>query len=293
LTIGIVAYNALDKLRACLDSVAAQVLARPLQVVVVDNASAEPVADTLRADYPWVTLVASARNLGFAGGSNLALAQAQHPLLLLLNPDTVLPAPDTLERLAARFEAHPELGALGCRLELPDGATQIIAGRVPRAREVALDLFHRGQPVVAPPLGAELVDAEYLSGAALLTSREVWQAVGPLDEGYFMYFEDTDWCVRARGLGYRLAAAPDITIVHHEGASYGGRSFARREHFWRALVRFCHRHDTRASLALLRVALAVSAALKLPLALVADRSADRAARLSLLRAQLRLGLRGA
>jgi len=110
LTIGIVAYNALDKLRACLDSVAAQVLARPLQVVVVDNASAEPVADTLRADYPWVTLVASARNLGFAGGSNLALAQAQHPLLLLLNPDTVLPAPDTLERLAARFEARPGMG---------------------------------------------------------------------------------------------------------------------------------------------------------------------------------------
>jgi len=116
--------------------------------------------------------------------------------------------------------------------------------------------------------------------------------VGPLDEGYFMYFEDVDWCRRAEKQGYRLAACADIVIVHHEGASYGGREFIRREHFWRAFVRYLRRHDGAGAAGAVRLTLALGALVKLPLAALTDRSEQRAARLGLLRAQLRLGLWG-
>jgi GT2 family glycosyltransferase len=291
LSIGMVAYNALDKLRACLDSVRAQQAPFAIELVLVDNASAEPVAAAVAADYPWVRLIVSAENLGFAGGTNRAAAAASGDLLLLLNPDTVLPAPDTLARLVARFEADAGLGALGCRLELPDGRTQMVAGHRPRAVELLLDLCHltRHAP---PPTTTGLVEAEYVCGAALLTSATVWRAVGPLDEGYFMYFEDVDWCRRAQAAGYRLAADADVTIIHHEGATYGGRTFARRAAFWRALVRYLRLHDGRGAVLAVRLALLLGASLKLPAAWLLDRSPDRAARRELLTAQWRLGLRG-
>jgi GT2 family glycosyltransferase len=289
----IVAYNALDKLRACLDSLHAQQSPRVIDTIVLDNASAEPVADTVRADYPWVRLMPNAENLGFAGGTNLAVAAATQPLRLLLNPDTVLPTPDTIEKLAACFERVDRLGALGCRLELPDGATQVIAGRRPRAAALVLDLLHIRLTPPPAPVRDGLLEAEYICGAALLTSAEVWEDVGPLDEGYFMYFEDVDWCRRAARAGYRLAATPDVTIIHHEGATYGGRTFVRRMHFWRALVRYLRRNDGRIAVGLVRLALALGGLIKLPWAWLADRSPERAARLELLRLQLRLGLRGA
>lgn len=292
LSVCIVAYNALDKLRVCLRTLLAQRLDRPLEVLVWDNDSVEPVAATLPVEFPTVRLLGEGVNHGFAGGTNRCVAASTQPLVLLLNPDTELREPDLLARLVQRFAAHPELGALGCRLELPDGSTQTIAPRAPRAWEVVGDLCHRGLPLVTAEPGAELLDGGYVCGAALLTSRAVWERVGPLDDGCFMYFEDADWCARARRLGLRIASAPDLTIVHHEGACYGGKSFVRREHFWRALVRYLRRNDGPAAVGLVRAALAVSAAVKLPLAWLRDRSPERAARRTLLWAQLSLGLRG-
>ena len=214
------------------------------------------------------------------------------PLRLLLNPDTVLPEPDTLERLCAAFEAEPGLGALGCHLRYPDGSTQAIVGYRPTAGYMIRDLLHRAPARPPVPATRPLVPTEFISGAALLTSAAIWQAVGPLDEGYFMYFEDVDWCRRAERAGYRLASAADIVIIHHEGASYGGREFIRREHFWRALVRYLRRHDGLLAAGVVRLALALGTLVKLPLAALVDRSPQRAARLGLLRAQLRLGLWG-
>ncbi|MBI5831042.1 MAG: glycosyltransferase family 2 protein [Armatimonadetes bacterium] len=291
-SICIVAYNSLDKLRACLDSILAQSTPRAVETILVDNASAEPVAAAVAAEYPWVRLTANTDNLGFAGGTNLAVSKASHALRLLLNPDTVLPEPDTLERYCAAFEAEPGLGALGCHLQYPDGTTQAIVGYRPTAGWMIRDLLHCAPRRPALPAGDGVLPTEFISGAALLTSAATWQAVGPLDEGYFMYFEDVDWCRRAERLGYRLAAAPGIVIVHHEGASYGGREFIRREHFWRALVRYLRRHDGAAAAGALRVVLALGALVKLPLTALGDRSPQRAARLGLLRAQLRLGLWG-
>lgn len=284
-SIAIVAYNALDKLRDCLDSIAAQATARTVETILVDNASTEPVAATVAAEYPWVRLIASPTNLGFAGGTNRALAAATGRFLWWLNPDTVLRDPRTLDRLVDRLEAEQPIGLLGCRLERPDGTEQVVSPRLPSVWRDVLDLCHVR---LAPPDGP----VEFITGASLLTRREVFNSVGPLDEGYFLYFEDADWCRRARDQGYRAAVARDVSIVHHEGASAGERQIERREHYYRGLLRYARRHEGAASVAALRLALAGTGAVKWAVALIGERSSERSARLHLFATQVALGVRG-
>lgn len=290
-TIAIVAYNALDKLRACLDSLAAQ-QGVEAEVVVVDNASTEPVTQAVRDEYPWVKLDASPENLGFAKGTNRAVAAGTAPRVLLLNPDTELPEPDTLARLIATATQHG-IDVLGCRMILTDGTPQDVSLLRPRAIEEALDLLHLGRP--NPNLYARADDAvvfvDFVSGACLLTTRAIWVAVGELDPGYFMYLEDADWCRRAIDRGLNCAASLAIWIRHHEGSSYGDQVFLRREHYWRSLMRYVRLHDPWRDQFVLRLALVITSLLKLPAAAL-TRNASRAARLQLLRAQLGMGLRG-
>lgn len=282
-----VAYNGLEKLRAYLDSVAAQEYPGRLQTVLVENRSTEPVVATLLTEFSWVELEASEVNLGFAAGTNRAVDLATGELVLLLNPDTVLPAPDTLARYVAAWQATPGLGALGCRLVYPDGSLQVVGGIRPRAGDVLRGREDRGAPAEA----RGVVPVGGVTGAALLTSREVWRRVGPLDPRYFMYFEDLDWCRRAETLGLGLAAAADVTIIHHEGSSYGGRDLLRREHFWDSFLLYTRAHDGPAQTALLRLGLGLTAALQLPRAALA-RDPLRAERLALRRTQARLALLG-
>lgn len=286
-TVGIVSYNALDKLRRCLASLAAQETSRRVEVVVVDNASSEPVAGMVRAEFPAVRLIASRRNLGFAAGTNLAFDQATGELQWLLNPDCELPEPTALERLAARLEAAPEVAALGARLLLPDGTEQRPPATFPTAAAAVADLFHRRPNSVQDPNAGP---PPYLCGACLLTRSEVWRRVGGLDPGYFMYFEDADWCRRVVAAGWDLAVDRSVTVLHHEGASYGGRAFIRREHYQRSLVRFIGRWDGPAAAGALRLGLVVTGLAKLAAAPLAGH--DRAARIRYHLAQVRIGLGG-
>ncbi len=292
LTIGIVAYNAVDKLRVCLSSIATQTDCGEIETVVVDNASTEPVSPMVADEFGWVRLVTSPTNLGFAGGTNQAFSGASGRLLLWLNPDTELPTSDTLRRLIDRFDGQAELGALGCRLVYPDGSEQPHRGRFPTVGAELRDLCHwRHEPALPALADASLVGVDYVSGACLLTSAAVWRQVGELDTGYFMYLEDVDWCRRAQSHGWRCVIDRSVTVVHAEGACYGGRLFLRREHYWRSLVRYVRRHDGLAAAAALRGGLALTAGAKL-VGSLADRSAARADRRRLLKAQLRLALAG-
>lgn len=293
ISVAIVAYNALDKLIACLDSLARQE-GLSVETILVDNASAEPVAETVRDRYPWVELIAGSTNLGFAGGTNRAVAAATGRLVLLLNPDTVLPEPDILARLRDRFDATPSLGALGCRLKQLDGTDQPLPRQAPRVQGELLAMARLPRWYRRPAVtyeGDGLVEVEYVTGAALLTTAAIWAEVGGLDEGYFMYFEDVDWCFRARAAGYRCAVTPEVIIQHHEGASYGGRQYVRREHYLRSLIRFVRRQRGRTAAGLLRAGLVVLTLVRL-VRLLWDRSEDHPARRNLWRAQLRLGLTG-
>lgn len=244
----IVSYNTRELLRGCLASLRG--CARPLRTVVVDNASQDGSAALVRGQFPEVELLALDRNLGFAGATNLGLRAGlgigapapglapsdsglQHPppeQVLLLNPDTVV-HPGAIEALAAFLDAHPRIGAVGPRLLNPDGTLQAAAFRFPTLLMTLLDLFPPGE-VLPGRLYSSWWHGRYPQeregqpfpidhplGACILTRRAVLEQVGLLDEAFFMYAEEVDWCYRVRRAGWAIWQQPAAQVTHVGGAS--------------------------------------------------------------------------
>lgn len=237
--VAIVSFNTCELLRACLESLRACTL--PLRVVVVDNDSRDGSAAMVRARFPEVELVASSSNLGFASGTNVGLRRLLHErpqgansapcdYLLMLNSDT-LAHRGAIEALAGFLEAHPRVGAVGPRLLNTDGTTQPAAFRFPTLAMTALDLFPPGAALPGRLYGSwwhgryrqERGDAAFAIdhplGACILTRPEVLEQVGLLDEGYFMYAEEVDWCLRVRRAGWAIWQVPQARVTHVGGAS--------------------------------------------------------------------------
>lgn len=231
----IVNYNTADLVIDCLRSIAVE---PNLQVMLVDNASPDGSADRLRiaiqangwAD--WVELIPATRNGGFAAGNNVALrrllASSNLPdYVLLLNPDTVV-RPGAISRLVAFLEAHPRAGIAGSRLEDPDGTPQRSAFRFPGVAAefengLRLGLVSRllSRFVVAPTVRDEEHPVAWVSGASMLVRRAVLEQVGLLDEGYFLYFEEVDFCRRACTAGWECWYVPESRVVHLVGQATG------------------------------------------------------------------------
>ncbi|MDQ3808734.1 MAG: glycosyltransferase family 2 protein [Chloroflexota bacterium] len=238
----IVSYNTRDLL---LDAVASVLCEPEVEVVVVDNASRDGSAAAVAERFPSVRLIASPRNLGFAAGTNLAARQARGRHLLLLNPDAAL-TPGALDRLLAVFERHPRVGAAGPALVYGDGRAQPSAFRFPDLSQVVLDLFPVPRLMDSPlngrlsrPGRAQCID--HPLGACMLIGRAAWDDVGPLDEGYFMYLEEVDWCRRAAARGWRTWYEPAARAVHHAGSATRQRSDAMFEELWRSRLRYYQR----------------------------------------------------
>jgi GT2 family glycosyltransferase len=235
----IVNYRTAGLVVECLRSLAAEVAAEPdCRVVVVDNASGDGSAEAIGRAVEengwgaWVELQPLGQNRGFAAGNNHAL----RPLLaaprppdhvLLLNPDTVV-RPGAVRELAAFLEARPDVGLAGSRLEDPDGTPQRSAFRFHTAASefeggLRLGLVSRllRRRVVAPPPRPEPHPADWVAGASLLVRRAVFESVGLLDEGYFLYFEEVDFCRRARAAGWPCWYVPASRVVHLVGQSSG------------------------------------------------------------------------
>ena len=260
----VVNFNGERFLAGCLDSIRRQVRV-PHEVIVVDNASTDGSVALIKAKYPGVRLVGSERNLGFTGGSNLAAGYATAPLLLLLNVDTRLESDLTA---AIDLASLDDVGAVGCRLIYPDGRLQASIGyeHTP-ARLVAswLGLAHlRWAPalcrrtVTGPAHYArEHRSVAWVSGACLITRADIWRRLGGLDDRYFMYVEDVDYCRRVRDLGFRIAYTPHATVQHFEA---GGRSWVGRRALMntsRSYVIFTRKFYGGAAEILVRAALGV------------------------------------
>lgn len=256
LAIVIVNYKTGDMVADCLRSIAdtTEPDTRP-RVVVVDNDSPDDSADrighAIDADFQdFATLVRAEKNGGFSYGNNVGIRRAleddpELDAVLLLNPDTIV-LPGALDELARFLEHNPEAGLIGPRLlesGEPDrhGPPQRSAFRFP---SIASEFEANAQlgvvstllrsSVVAPAPSDEPHTCDWLSGAALCIRREVLETVGPMDEGYFLYYEETDYCRRARALGYRCWHVPDASIVHFEGQATGVTHAKprRRPGFW-------------------------------------------------------------
>jgi len=229
LTIVIVNWNTRAQLRACLSSLPTATTGLAVTTVVVDNDSHDGSAEMVRQEFPTCELVATGSNLGFSRANNLALAQVDSDLILLLNPDTVCP-PHSLTALCDFLRSTPGAGAAGPTLLDAAGVPTASYGDFPAVRHhlaALLDPLGVWLPrrwreagfgrIPRRGTSAGLVD--YVKGACLLMTRAALREVGPLDERFFMYFEESDWCRRAQAAGFTVHHTGTSEIVHLEGGA--------------------------------------------------------------------------
>lgn len=248
----IVSYNALDLLRRCLDSIFRTPVSPDFQVVVVDNASADPNRIRLAEEYPGVQFIFNQDNQGFSVGCNQGIRAREARFYLLLNPDTVVEDGAIAECLKV-LQANPEVGILGCRVNNPDGTRQrACRRRIPRPARalVALSGLARLLPkrYRIEDYNYEDVDdrssheVEAVSGSFLMFRREVLETSGFLDEDFFLYGEDLDFCLRAGLAGWRVLYFPGATITHSKRASSSTNPGLANFHFYDAMRLFYLKH---------------------------------------------------
>ncbi len=221
-TLIIVAWNQLEKTLACLETVAA--LDYPdWRVVLVDNGSEPPLAEAIAARFPDVTTLRLPANLGFAGGYNAGLrhgleGDGRH--FLLLNNDTLL-EPDVVAALAAEMERHDDVGLVTAKIFYAAEPRRIWTTGA--NLNVFLDLKGGGRDEIDRGQWDSPRDIDFAPFCAMLIRREVFESVGLLDEAFFLYYEDMDYCLRARAAGWRLRYCPAARVLHDVSASSGGR----------------------------------------------------------------------
>jgi GT2 family glycosyltransferase len=242
----IVSWNARDFLRTCLASIPAGCgSGLSAEVIVVDNDSADGSPDMVAAEFPEVVLVRERTNHGFAKGNNLGLQRAGGRYLALVNSDVKLD-PDCAARLAAFMDAHPDVGLAGPRILNADRTLQRSCRRFPTlwrvlARTFALDeLFPR---LAYPPHVAGQVDV--LSGCFWFARKAAVEKVGGLDDSFFMYSEDVDWCRRFADAGWGVVYVPQAEAVHYGGASSKNAPVRFYVEMCRAQLQYQRKHGGR------------------------------------------------
>jgi hypothetical protein len=231
LSIVIVNYNGKQFFDACLRSITEHVPVEH-EVIVVDNASTDGSVEYLRSAYPGIRLIESDCNLGFTGGNNLGARYAVGRYLLLLNNDTVIRT--SVVPLLNMMNSDAHIGVLGCRLFYGDGRQQESVGYMPTPLSLILSwtplarVFPESSKCRCTVRADSTLytqsyrEVEWVSGAFLMTRPELWKSIGGLDEQYFMYMEDTDYCRRVHDMNYKIIYSADCEVIHFVGA---GRSW--------------------------------------------------------------------
>jgi N-acetylglucosaminyl-diphospho-decaprenol L-rhamnosyltransferase len=270
----IVNWNAGPVLEACLRSLPAALGSLDAEICVVDNASSDGSPARVRQQFPDVQLFANTVNCGFAAANNQAASRAQGRYFLLLNPDTRLPA-GALENLWRYAESEPTIGVLGPQLNYPDGAFQRSCWRgfpgLAMALSDALYLWKIPQLPLArrsefqPDGLTEPIEVDHLLGACLLVRREAWLQVGGLDERFFLFLEETDWCYRAKRAGWRVVYYPNVTIVHLGEHSVNQNPVGNLPQLYHSYIQFYRKHvsSTRLRLGLLKSIIASAALVRI------------------------------
>ncbi len=248
LDILIVNFNTAADLRRCLISLRQAPPLRPHRVCVVDNASSDGSQAMVQAEFPDVMLIGLERNVGFAAANNVAIGRTSAPLILLLNSDTLVP-PGALDELVARLDATRATAA-GPRLVDGDGRPEISWGPMLSPLAEAWQAWRIRQASspsrsararVARWTGVER-EVDWVTGACLLVRREAALAAGLLDERYFMYEEDVDFCAALRARGGRVLFAPSAEVVHLRGRSFASTGRSASPLYDRSHLAFYDKH---------------------------------------------------
>jgi GT2 family glycosyltransferase len=226
ISVVIVAWNARHYLELCLESIAKAPPRRSMEVLVVDNASADDTIEMVEAKYPWVTLIKSKENLGFARGNNVAIRQCRGHYIALVNPDVIL-FPDCLDTLADFLDQNPKVGNVGPRVFNPDMTQQSTCRRFPSlwnnfCSATHLQSIFKGRRFFAGEHmfyfpHDRILAVDVIVGCFSMIRREAFDSVGLLDEDLFMYGDDVDWCRRAWKAGWQVIFYPEARAIHDQG----------------------------------------------------------------------------
>lgn len=315
LSVVIVSWNVAGLLRDCLNSILAPVADLnqdgtfrlgdyAVEVYVADNASSDGSPEMVRELFPWVKLIVNPSNLGFTKASNVALRCCRGRYVLLLNPDTRV-VDDALTRMLDHLEAHPDVGVLGPQLRYGDGSLQSSRRRFPTLATALFEstLLHQWFPdnhwarayQIADTPDDLVQDADWVVGACMLVRAQVLGDVGLLDERFFMYSEELDWCRRIVEAGWRVVYFPRAVVVHYEGQSTDQVIATRHVNFERSKILYFDKHHGRTTAAILRAFLLATYAVRLAEEgskyLVGHRRALRRERMDAYAQVLRSGLR--
>jgi GT2 family glycosyltransferase len=249
LSIVIVSFNTRLDLERCLESLAASPPVTPHEIVVVDNASSDGSVEAVRRRWPGIRVIVQPENLGFAVANNAGIRASSGSMVLLLNSDCVVP-PGAIDRLAERLRAHPAAAVAGPLLTDSGGRTELSFGRMispwAELRQKAIGkAYDRGMATAVRWVSRAVSSERYVdwvSGAALLVYRTDADAAGLLDERYFLYTEDVDFCAAIRARGRKILFTPEAAVTHLRGRSRatvpGGMNAAYR----RSQLAFYEKH---------------------------------------------------
>lgn len=260
LSVIIVSWNVCEDLVRCLESVYRHAPSGPYEILLVDNASRDETVPVVEKNFAGVKLIRNAQNLGFARANNQAVQAAAGEYILLLNPDTQV-LPGALDAMIRQLDEHPSVGACGPKILNADGTVQVtVADGAPtfRAQLYGKTILRktglfRG---FARSLKQNALDPDrrtftrQLSGAAVMIRAEVFRQVGLLDEGFFMYYEDTDLFYRIAAAGFQLLYLPTAEIIHYGERSSRQVSAQKRLLILRSLFYFFRKHYGKTKTAL-------------------------------------------
>lgn len=256
----VISYGTREELRACLWALA---LEPRHGVIVVDNDSLDGSAAMVRAEFPWVELIANEQNRGYGAAANQAFASSSSDYLVLLNAD-VVPQPGTLATLVQYLEDHSRAAIVAPRLLNPDGTLQpssypfLTPGHVLVVMSGLNSVLSRLFPRADRHLGTspETGRVPWVKGAALAIRASAFDEVAGFDESFFLYGEEHDLCYRLAEAGWETHFTTAAAMIHVEGASSRGRETAVSEHIFGSLIHFYRKHFSRGRLLRLRMVLA-------------------------------------
>ena len=259
----IVSWNVRDLLDKCLASLCKAQSERDsplIEIIVVDSASEDGSMDMVRRKYPQALILPQKENIGFTRGNNIGLAHARAPYFLLLNPDTEL-GDDALLQMLDYMDQHPDVGILGPRTLNTDGSHQSTRRRFPT---LMTGLFESAWLSAYAPASVEtryrmldtaddaILEADWVQGSAMMVRRELYAAIGGLDEGFVMYSEELDWCKRAKAAGWKVVYHGQALITHHGGKSSQQAAAFQQIQFHTSKLRYFRKHHGYGHYLLLR-----------------------------------------
>lgn len=270
----VVNWNTKGLLRDCLTSVYERAGAVDYEIIVVDNASTDGSAEMVKSDFRRVILIENPENRGFATANNQGMAVAKGRYVLLLNSDTVV-LDNAIANTVCFADTHPQAGVIGCRVLNPDGTVQPTCFMFPSMLNMLLSstylykLFPKsrffGREHMTWWDRSDVREVDVVTGCFMLVRQEAIEQAGIMDERFFMYGEETDWCYRFRKNGWKVLFAPVGQIIHFGGQSTSQKPVAMVVQLWLSILRFVGKHYSRPAYLTTRFLIAFFFAVRLPL----------------------------